>query len=263
MNYEKSESYVMQLLKNTPPPNYIMSKIWYYTHGNPWYIKLLVLELIRKKIIVEEDDAVKFNKLAEIAIPKQILNNINNRLDNLPDEYKNYLVQLCWLGTKFSRDLYYKIISDDYQFIDLMIMNDFLEEVEENHYKVIPDFMYLFLKDVMSFEEKSILSQKFLEYVRKNKITLPYNLLLLHFNYVRDFSIKKIMLDELSTRMIEKNNFYMYFKTIFSTFTMAYESKVPESEVRAIALKLILNYEYIFFIDIIDQVTNYLSNFDE
>ena len=78
-------------------------------------------------------------------------------------------------------------------------------------------------------------------------------------DYEKDYYTKNDILSHYSKRIIKDNNFYLYIKSIFTHFIIAMKSKISKEEVDFLAKRLVLNYEYVYYDDLIDEINKYFK----
>ncbi len=266
MDYNQTTQYISRLLKNQKPPENLLAKLWYYSHGNPWYIKSIILHLIRNEIITESGDEIRIKKITEIEVPKEIKNNLDYRLNNLDKKQKHNLEKLVWLGVKFTKNMFSVLIDRDYEiFFTIMQDNDFIEEINENIYRIIPDYLYKYLKDRLDIYERKLISTEYLKFVSQDKSSIKpaFNFILRHCNISDDYLTIKKVLFGYAKEFIDEENLDEYLNVLFEIYKNTPKLKEYENEKKEVGLNIVLNYEYVYQTRLLKAIKDYFNTEDD
>jgi len=173
LTYQETGEYVSKLLNANVNENFI-NKIYSVSAGNPYFIKEILLDLIQKKLIVQEGKLKLNYNFDDYHLPLKLVNVINVRLNHLTHRHYEYLKLLAVVECPLEKDLisYILKINDKalYDFINDAVYNEVL--VKQPGYYA---FVYLEAKTKLREENgKNVIQQvskQVLSFYQKRNVT--------------------------------------------------------------------------------------------
>ena len=210
LSQEDSALLLKKILKIDSLPEKMEKILTQKAEGNPFYLKEIILHLIKKKILEWDEENNRYNlkekiDLEKLEIPLSVQGIVSARIDELSKDLKEILQCASVIGTNFK----YKILQYIYQYeVNLREKLHSLMEYEMIFEKsILPELEYLFKHSITREVAYNILlkkeKEKFhkkiaeaIEVIYKNKLDEYFEILAHHYTLGKDYLKALIYLEK-------------------------------------------------------------------
>jgi signal transduction histidine kinase/tetratricopeptide (TPR) repeat protein/tRNA A-37 threonylcarbamoyl transferase component Bud32 len=229
LTFDQTKNYVEQLLKIIPSQDFLQ-KLWIRSYGNPLFIKLILLELIKSRKIYKKDkDEFDFNyDLHDFVLPMDIKHMIYEKMSHLIEKNYHFLQKLALVQTPLSKSLIRYILGlDDKTLMSLLqggLDNEILRLDGTYYYFTYVEAKERFI-DECTEDDRRFISEKIKTYFEQKQFSSVAILegVIEHVKFIEDYqSVRfyKLKLVELYTQQGEYEQSFLTMCHIVEMYFM-------------------------------------------
>ncbi|MCD4818870.1 MAG: protein kinase [Candidatus Cloacimonetes bacterium] len=251
LNFEKTKEYATKLLCQTPPDGFLQ-KLWKRSYGNPLFLEMILIDLIKKKKIYDiKTKNLDFNyNLDNYIFPPTIQKFIIEQMKHITKKNYKLIRMLASIKTPISKKLIHSVIKISDKELFFMLKegfdNELLTKRGKYYYFTYQEAQEQFIKETTT-EEIEEVSRKIKDFFCDKTFTgvdilkkvIEHIVLLKDYDSIREFKMKLVKLYS------DLGKFENSFQVLCEVIMLYFEKKVQisEKDLRQ-DLQLLLYYSY-------------------
>jgi len=200
LSFKETFLFIQKLL-NLEPTEKFVSSMLYRSSGNPYFIKEILLDLLQKKLLVNQTNQVDFNvNFDEYDLPDHLLNTLMTRIKHL-DKNKSYCIKkLSIINTTLSTNLITELLKlpekKQFELLQDAVTFDILKRTDSYYEFTLPEIKQYFFENCTR-DEIVEMSKRLIELFNENDVKNIdyYRGIIKNAEFINDFvAIRKFRL---------------------------------------------------------------------